>query len=679
MSKIITGYHFDTGTRELYEDRVRAGTIRRGNGDSLAYALVADGVGGENRGERAAQLAVDALLVYLETGNEKSIPALLSKAVHSANHEVYWSTKADKGTSTTLSVALIHNDKKLYIANVGDSRVYLVRNDKITQLTLDHTFKNIIPIQDKMSPEAAAKSPRADVLMHALGIGETVPVDIGFHVGNTTTEKEYILAQARGKKGLPLKTGDAILVCSDGLIKDSPTDGTPLIKDEEMIQVLNAQEGNRAARGLVSFALGRDADDNVSAAILQTPDSNRKDKAIDQERLVRRQAATYYGGIAAVTIALFALATFLFFSGRSNSTIEAEQTRSAIVALETATASGLVAQTRAAEVAQLDQEATAIRQTADALENNRELAIRQTQTVDAIIAATQTALPTATPIPTNTPRPTLVPGQIGFYRGRSQNSLEPLFEDEAVIAIENTEIQINHEGIDAEDASIYAAAGGEVEFSQVARQVEFRIFEESDMLIDTGLYQSGAEIEVRAADDDITFTVFGSCMAVKYSEAEDEITAACFEGSCDYRIDREAPVSIRTGNQVTFNPKNLSQAPQIAAIPETIASGYLTLLRDFPGGVRDSVSCLQPYLPLPPTPTPTPTIFIPTETPTPAPSGGNSGGGSGSGGSGNSGGGSGSSGGGSNPTAAPQPTNAAPVRPTSLPGRPTAAPDVNTP
>ena len=282
MAKIITGYHFDTGTRELYEDRVRSGTITRKNGDELSYAIVADGVGGENRGERAAQLALDAVLVYLETGLEQSIPALISKALHSANHEVYWSTRSDKGTSTTLSLAVILNGKTLFIGNVGDSRVYLVRGNKLTQLTLDHTFKHIIPIQKKMSVEAAAASPRADVLMHALGIGETVPVDIGFHIGETLTEQEYVKAQARGKKGLPLKTGDSILVCSDGLIKDSPTDGTPLIREEEVVQVLTAQEGNRAARGLVSFALGRDADDNVSVAILQTADQNRAARALNE-------------------------------------------------------------------------------------------------------------------------------------------------------------------------------------------------------------------------------------------------------------------------------------------------------------------------------------------------------------------------------------------------------------
>ena len=358
MSKIIKGYHFDTGTRELYEDRVRAGSIKRANGDVLDFAIVADGVGGENNGERAAQLALDAVLVYLQNGLEKSIPSLMSKAFHSANHEVYWSTRNDKGTSTTLTLALIVNEKTLYIANVGDSRVYLVRGNKVSQLTLDHSFKNIIPIQDKMSPKAAASNPRADVLMYAIGLDETVPVDIGFHINPELSEKEYKRAQLRGNKGLPLKTGDSVIVCSDGLFGLSPTDGRPLISDEEMLQVVTAQEGNRAARGLVSFSLGRDADDNVSVALLQTPDPNRQEKVVNQQRQIRRNAAYLYGGIALGAVALFSIIAFFFFRGQTTDTINAEQTRIALVQAETATQNAFIFETAEAELKDLLLELT---------------------------------------------------------------------------------------------------------------------------------------------------------------------------------------------------------------------------------------------------------------------------------------------------------------------------------
>ncbi len=677
MPKIISGYHFDTGTRELYEDRVRAGSIKRANGDLLDYAIVADGVGGENNGERAAQLALDATIVYLQNGLEKSIPALLSKALHSANHEVFWSTKSNKGTSTTLTVAVILNGQTLYIANVGDSEAYLVRGSKVSKLTLDHSFKNIIPIQDKMSREAAASSPRANVLMHAIGLEETVPVDIGFHIKDDLTEQEYKKAQLRGKKGLPIKKGDTVIVCSDGLTGLSPTDGRPLIQDEEILQVVSAQEGNRAARGLVSFALGRDADDNVSVALLQTDDPDRKEKAVNRQQQIRKNAALFYGGIALATIALFSVIAFFFFQGRSTETLNAEQTRIALVQNQTATYNAFLQETRDANDAQLAAEATAIRATADQRDLNGQLAIQQTETVSAIIAATQTAQPTATPLPTSTPRPTLIPGQIGFFRGKSQDDLQPLFEDEAVIAVENSEVQINHLDVEEEDASIYLSSGGEIEFSQVSRQVEFRIFEESNILVETGRYQSGAEAEVRATDNDVLFSVVGSCMGVNYSEQEELIVAACFEGECDFRIDRDDTVSIPTGDLVTLNPADLSLEPQFSPIPPNLAVNYRTLLSDFPGGLLDVPQCLQPYLPVPPTPTPTPTISLPTETPTPVEvdSGGGNNGGGNSGGGNNGGGGGGSQ----NtpvppPTAAPPPTESAPQRPTAVPERPTAAP-----
>ncbi len=672
MPKIISGYHFDTGTRELYEDRVRAGSIKRANGDMLDYAVVADGVGGENNGERAAQLALDATLVYLQNGREKSIPALMSKALHSANHEVYWSTRNNKGTSTTLTLAVVLNGDVLYIANVGDSQVLLVRGNKVSQLTLDHSFKNIIPIQGKMSREAAASSPRANVLMHAIGLEETVPIDIGFHIKDELTEDEYKRAQLRGTKGLPLKSGDSVIVCSDGLTGLSPTDGRPLIQHEEILQVVNAQEGNRAARGLVSFALGRDADDNVSVALLQTDDPNRKEKAVNRQRQIRKNTALIYGGIAAAAIAAFSIIAFFFFQGRSTSTLNAEQTRIAAVQNETATFSAFAQQTLDAEEAALAAEATSIRATADQRDLNNQIAIQQTETVSAIIAATQTAQPTATPLPTSTPRPTLIPGQIGFFRGKSQEDLQPIFEDEAVIAVENSEVQINHLDVEEEDASIYLRSGGEIEFSQVSRQVEFRIFEESDLLVETGRYQSGAEAEVRASDNDVSFSVVGSCMGVSYSEVEESITAACFEGECEFRIDREDSVSIPTGELVTMDPTDLSLEPEYSPIPPDLAVNYRTLLSDFPGGLLDVPQCLQPYLPIPPTPTPTPTIVLPTNTPEPVQN---------NGGGGNSGGGSSGGGGGGSqntpvpPTAAPAPTEeSVPQRPTAVPERPTAAP-----
>ncbi len=602
MSDIITGFHFDTGTRELYEDRVTAQNITRANGDHLAVAIVADGVGGENRGERAAQIAIDAVSQYLQSGTESLVADLLTNAVFVANREVFGATRSERGTSCTLSIAVIHNNQTLYVANVGDSRVYLLRNTNLTQLTMDHVFKNVIPLQGKMSHQSAANSPRSEVLMWAVGINAETPVDIGFHIDETVDEQSYLVAQARGKKGLPLQKGDSILVCSDGLIKDSPADGTPLIREEEIVQILTTQEGNRAARGLVSFALGRDADDNVSAAILQTADPERSAKVENEARKIRLRSGLFYGSIIAMLLVISFVAISFFRNRSAEQAVQLEEEQARV---EVANAEVSTADARAAILV-----ATADQATVDA--QNFSIA---TQTVAAILQATQDALPTATPIPTSTPRPTLQPGQIGFYRNQNQPDAIPLYEDELVTANERAEVQINHEGIDDEDASIYAQQGSELEFNRVSRLIELSIFPESDIVLQSGLYQSGAEIEVRTQDDDVVFGVSGSCMAVDFSEAEQSLTSYCFEGICQYEIGRNEPVEIPTGQQLLLNPADLSIDPVFSPISQRAAVAYQRLLLSFPSGAKDVRSCLLPYLPPPPTPTPTATIFVPSPTP----------------------------------------------------------------
>ena len=274
MAQVIAGSFFDIGGREIYEDRVGNRLITTEAGIRLNVAMVADGVGGANKGERAAQIALDTVYQYLEQSPELEIPKLLTLATLAANHQVHAEVKRTAGASCTLTIAAITEDNRLYIANVGDSRVYLCRNQKLSQLTMDHSFANVMAWQGKMSREVAAQNPRAEVLMRALGPRERINVDIGFYVGTD----DYQTAQQRGMQGLELQEGDSIIVCSDGLIKESPL-GIPYAKDEEIIQVLTTQEGQKAAQSLVSFALGRDADDNVSVAVLQMPDRSRRRRA----------------------------------------------------------------------------------------------------------------------------------------------------------------------------------------------------------------------------------------------------------------------------------------------------------------------------------------------------------------------------------------------------------------
>ena len=322
-SEIITGYHHDIGGREVYEDRVKAQKVQTAGELDLAVAVVADGVGGRDKGERASQLAIDAVFKAIEDSTEADVPSILHKAAKVANRAVHQETQKYEGTSTTLVMAAILNGERLFIANVGDSRVYLCRKDKVTQLTIDHTFANMMPMNNKMSWELARENPRADVVMRALGPKGDVPVDLGFYVGTT----DMNTANSRGRKGLPLEPGDSILVCSDGLIKED-RNGQPFITHEEITRVVNSQEGDVAARSLVSFALGRDADDNVSAALLQTHDPSRQRRAF----LANPRTIAAIAGVIALLIII--IVGVLLSSNASTQVANADATRAVQAAIE---------------------------------------------------------------------------------------------------------------------------------------------------------------------------------------------------------------------------------------------------------------------------------------------------------------------------------------------------------
>lgn len=372
---IIYGEDFKPGKRDVYEDRVKAEQLKTGSGLNLSVAAVVDGVGGENKGEYAAQLAIDNLFRYLKQGQESDISILLSNAVQAANRAVYAVSSETDGASCTLAVAAVTDANLLFIANVGDSRIYLVRGEKLTQLTMDHTFANIMPLRGKMSKELAQQNPRADVLMWALGQKERVPVDVGFYVGTD----DFAVANERGKKGIPLRQGDSILICSDGLIKASPA-GEPYTTDDEIISVLNRQEGTDAAKTLVSFALGRDADDNVSAAVLQMPDPQRAARA--------RRPLYAIAGVAALVVLL---AIGVIFGLSSRATAETEVQLNATATAEAGAIAATVTADANASAGQLQTEREQVAATATAAAAANEASASEIESQAEQLAATATA------------------------------------------------------------------------------------------------------------------------------------------------------------------------------------------------------------------------------------------------------------------------------------------------
>ena len=213
-------------------------------------------------------------------------------------------------------------------------------------------------------------------------------------------------------------------------------------------------------------------------------------------------------------------------------------------------------------------------------------------------------------MPVATLRPTLQPKVLGIYRLGAEQSFPAVLEDQLISVGKNSQFQINHQATTDQlvqqltnattenqigEASLYTLGGSSLEFTEVDDQVEFRLFEESDVLIETGIYTAGAKIEVRTPSEDVTFSGANACMSVVYSIEEHILSGYCFSGTCQYKIGRHDSVHINEGERVSLNPADVTSHPSFAPISSNVAFSYQNLLLNFYSGIQDSQSCLAPY------------------------------------------------------------------------------------
>jgi len=310
--KYIIGKNSVVGDpRRKWEDRVFSGEIRREGDDTLLVGVVADGVGSADFGSRGAQLAIDTFTRALERSRGSDIPSILEKAIEAANRAVYTENQRNEGDGlTTLVAAIIYKDR-CYIGNVGDSRAYWVQaggKGKLLQLTRDHSYFNVYG-GDPNSDEAG-------ILVNAIGKKAEVQVDLGFYLKGDNQEQAYKLGMA----GLPLKAGDTILLCSDGLIKTNPQHER-YIADTEIIDALQTEYmPDRAAIKMVSTVEGRRPDDNVSAVTIQALSQQvikemnvRVEEIAAQKRRSQQTQILKQAGIGFASVLVLALAGFLFY------------------------------------------------------------------------------------------------------------------------------------------------------------------------------------------------------------------------------------------------------------------------------------------------------------------------------------------------------------------------------
>lgn len=224
------------------------GLVRKNNEDALwsdikkQFFVVADGMGGYVAGEVASVLAIESIRQVVSSELDDPPAEVLRQAFYQANDRIYQEARQHPeyaGMGTTLT-ALWIVDGKAYIAHVGDSRVYLIRQGKITALTSDHSLVGELVREGGLTEEQAMAHPQKNVLTRALGCNSLVEVDI---VNIDTMYEDYFL------------------LCTDGL--------SNRISSEEMMEVIKRENNlKRAVQELLQLALKRGGTDNISAILV---------------------------------------------------------------------------------------------------------------------------------------------------------------------------------------------------------------------------------------------------------------------------------------------------------------------------------------------------------------------------------------------------------------------------
>ena len=214
----------------------------------LSLLIVADGMGGHQAGEIASALAIetitDTLLPQLQSSPvaERDLGQLLQAAIVDANQAIIAygdSHDDDANLGTTVTAALIH-DTEAVVANVGDSRTYLLRDQTLTQLTNDHSYVSELVRVGILEPEELFDHPRRSLITRSLGMCKTVEVDLF---------------------PLTLQADDKLLLCSDGLWE--------MVRNSaEITTILTSTPTPAAATAqLINRANHYGGEDNIAVAI----------------------------------------------------------------------------------------------------------------------------------------------------------------------------------------------------------------------------------------------------------------------------------------------------------------------------------------------------------------------------------------------------------------------------
>lgn len=231
--------------------------VRRNTNQDYAYVseqnvgnlpnilIVADGMGGHKAGEVASEQAVNAVLESIKQNESKDKITIIEEAILKANEKVLNMATSDekfKGMGTTLVVATLENNV-LYVANVGDSRLYLIDNDDIRQITRDHSLVQEMVSLGELDKESARTHARKNVITRAIGVNEKIIADF-FEADITENTK--------------------ILLCSDGL--------SNMVEDSQINDIIKEYAGKTledTVHKLIDIANENGGLDNIAVVLAE--------------------------------------------------------------------------------------------------------------------------------------------------------------------------------------------------------------------------------------------------------------------------------------------------------------------------------------------------------------------------------------------------------------------------
>jgi serine/threonine protein phosphatase PrpC len=243
------------------EDRYAVSSFTTADGQPVVFAVVSDGIGGHQAGEIAAELAVNYIVQKVSESSGRNPLEIIESAIDSASQAIAArsASKDDQqGMGATCVCAWIVEDN-LYTGYVGDSRIYLVRDEKLQRLTVDHSWVQEAIEKGIITPEEARDHPNVHVIRRHLGSVELPGVDFRLYLKPGESAED-----AKKNQGTRLRPGDILLLCTDGL--------TDMIWDDEILHVINTRSNLKSmAEDLIDKANERGGHDNITVILLGMP------------------------------------------------------------------------------------------------------------------------------------------------------------------------------------------------------------------------------------------------------------------------------------------------------------------------------------------------------------------------------------------------------------------------